>query len=73
MFRYANAVGDAERFMTAENGCAAVALALGIVPERLIARKLQVELARTEFYFLQTEKVGVEVGEYIGKTFAAGR
>jgi hypothetical protein len=46
-----------------EDGCAAVALAVRIVPVALIAIKVQVELPRLQLCLVEAEKVSVELVE----------
>ena len=61
MFVLIHAVTDGQGLDAGEDGRAAVALAVGVVPILFVARKVDVDLAFLEFRFLQAEQVGVEV------------
>ena len=47
MLLYSHAIADVERFTAREDRRSGVTLPLGIVPERLVARKFKVENAGT--------------------------
>ena len=61
VFVLIHAVTDGQGLDAGEDGRAAVALAVGVVPILFVARKVDVDLAFLEFRFLQAEQVGVEV------------
>ena len=66
----AYAIGDAQRLVAGVDGCAGVALLVGIVPEGVVAVKLEVELAGLHLGLLQAEEVGVQLAEDIFKALA---
>ena len=65
----AHTVADGQGRQAGEDGRAAVAFAVGIVPVLFIARQVQVYLAGLELRFLQAEDVGVEGLERIHEAF----
>ena len=67
-----HAVADGQGRQAGEDGRAAVAFAVGIVPVLFIARQVQVDLAGLELRFLQAEDVGVEGLERIHEAFLHG-
>jgi len=66
----ADAIADVQRSMACVDCRAAVALALGIVPIRLITILLQVELSLLHLGFLKAEKVCVKFLEVSLKPLA---
>ena len=60
VFLNAHAVADAERLQAGEDGRAAVALLLRIVPVRLIAGQVQAELPLLQFRLLKAEEIGIQ-------------
>ena len=69
VFVDAHAVADGQGGQAGEDGRAAVAFAVGVVPVLFIARQVQVDLAGLELRFLQAEDVGVEGLEDIQEAF----
>ena len=66
----ADAVADAQRLMAREDGRAAVALLVGVVPIGTVALEVEVELPLLHLGFLQTEEVGIQLFEHIAEAFA---
>jgi len=64
-------VGDAERTVAGVDGCAAVALLVGIAPVGFVAGELKVELSLLHLRLLQTEEIRVERGKAFAEAFAA--
>ena len=57
----AYAVGDIERLVAAENRRTAISFLVGIIPPRLITRKLKVELSCLHLRLLQAEEIGIKL------------
>ena len=66
----ADAIGDAERFPTGEDGGAGVAFLVGIVPIALVALEGYVELSGLHLRLLKTEEVGIQLLEYLAEALA---
>lgn len=64
-----NVTAHAQRVFTGEYGRAGIPLALGVIVIGFITFELQVYLAFLQFDFLETEKVGIQRGEYFIETF----
>jgi len=67
---YADAIAHVQRLMTGEDGRARIAFLLGRVPIRLIAFKLNVELAGLHLRLLKAEEIGIQLTENISEAFA---
>ena len=66
----ADAIGHIEGFVLGKDGCAGVAFLLGIVPIRLIAIELQVQLTGLHLRFLQAEEVRIYLAEDVAEALA---
>ena len=69
VFVHAHAVVDRQGMEAAEDGRTAVALAVGVIPVLFIPGQVHVYLAGLQLRFLQGEDIGVELVEYIHKSF----
>ena len=67
VFVYTYSIGYAQRLMLSKYSRATIAFFIGIVPITLVAIKLQVKLSCLHLGFLQTEKISIQITEYITK------
>ena len=69
----AHAVAHGKRRVFGIDGRTGIAFFIGIIPVRLVSRKLQVQLPRLHLGLLQAEEIGVQFYKDVGKAFARHR
>ena len=58
-------IGHLQGLLLGIDGCSRISFFVSIIPKRLIARKLQIQLTRLHLGLLQTEEVGIHLLEYL--------
>ena len=66
----ADAIGDIERLVFCEDGCARIAFLIGIVPIALVALEGHIELSGLHLRLLKTEEVGIQLFEDLTEALA---